>query len=105
MRWERVNSLPGYVYFDHSVHVAKGIGCTTCHGPIDTMRLTRQTAPLTMQWCLDCHRNPAASVRPREAVFDPEWRAPPDQIEQGRKLMAAYHIQVDHLTDCSRCHR
>jgi cytochrome c7-like protein len=105
MRWERVNSLPGYVYFDHSVHVAKGIGCTTCHGPIDTMRLTRQTAPLTMQWCLDCHRNPAPSVRPREAVFDPEWRAPPDQIEQGRKLMAAYHIQVDHLTDCSRCHR
>lgn len=105
LHWARVHNLPAYVYFDHSVHVAKGIGCTTCHGPIGTMRLTRQTAPLTMHWCLDCHRDPAPAVRPRESVFDPDWKPPPDQTAQGQKLVAAYHIRTDHLTDCSRCHR
>jgi hypothetical protein len=105
MRWQRVNQLPGYVYFDHSVHVAKGVGCTTCHGPIQQMKLTRQAEPLTMQWCLDCHRDPAKYIRPREAVFDTAWIAPADAEESGRKLMATYHIETSHLADCSICHR
>ena len=105
LRWQRVNALPGYVYFDHSIHVAKGVGCTTCHGPVDQMRLMRQAAPLTMQWCLDCHRDPAKAIQPRETVFDPKWTPPADQLAAGRKLMADYHIRTDHLTDCSICHR
>lgn len=105
IQWERVNKLPEYVYFDHSIHVAKGVGCTTCHGPIDQMRLTRQAAPLTMQWCLDCHRDPAKAIRPREAVFDPKWQPPDNSKELGHKLLADYHIRTDHLTDCSICHR
>jgi hypothetical protein len=103
--WHRVNQLPDYVYFDHSVHIAKGVGCTTCHGPIGQMKLTRQGAPLTMHWCLDCHRDPAKAIRPREAVFDPDWKPPADNGDLGRKLVAAYHIRTDHLTDCSICHR
>lgn len=105
IRWKRVHNLPDYVYFDHSVHVTNGVGCSTCHGPIEQMKLTRQAAPLTMGWCLDCHRDPAPALRPREAVFDQTWTPPKDQAEQGRKLLAQYHIQTEHLTDCSRCHR
>ena len=103
--WQRVHRLPDYVYFDHSIHIAKGVGCTTCHGPVDQMKLMRQAAPLTMQWCLDCHRNPEKAIRPREAVFDPKWTAPSNQKKAGQQLMAKYHIHVDHLTDCSVCHR
>ena len=105
IHWLRVNKLPGYVYFDHSIHIAKGVGCTTCHGPIGQMKLTRQAAPLTMHWCLDCHRDPAQALRPREAVFDPDWTPPADDEARSRKLLAAYHIRTDHLTDCSICHR
>ncbi len=105
MAWTRVHRLPDYVYFDHSIHVAKGVGCTTCHGDIGQMRLTRQADPLTMQWCLDCHRNPAPHLRPGEAIFDPKWQPPKDQAEVGPKLVAAYHINTGHLTDCTICHR
>lgn len=105
IRWTRVHNLPDYVYFDHSVHVTNGIGCSTCHGPIEEMRLTRQAAPLTMAWCLDCHRNPVPHLRPREAIFDQTWKPPENQEEEGRKLLAQYHIETEHLTDCSRCHR
>ena len=103
--WLRVHRLPDYVYFDHSVHVAKGVGCTTCHGDVGQMRLTRQGAPLTMQWCLDCHRAPAQFLRPHDAVFDPKWQPPQNQAVLGPKLAAAYHIKTDHLTDCTVCHR
>jgi hypothetical protein len=105
IRWTRVNRLPDYVYFDHSIHIAKGVGCSTCHGPVDQMRLTRQAAPLTMGWCLACHRDPAAHLRPPDKIFDTEWHPPADQAEQGAKLAAAYHIDNKHLTDCSVCHR
>jgi Cytochrome c7 and related cytochrome c/Class III cytochrome C family len=105
IHWQRVNELPGYVYFDHSIHIAKGVGCTTCHGPIGQMKLTRQAAPLTMRWCLDCHRDPSMALRPREAVFDPDWKPTGDREQSGHELMAAYHIRIDHLTDCSICHR
>jgi hypothetical protein len=103
--WQRVHRLPDYVYFDHSIHVAKGVGCTTCHGAVDTMPLMVQAAPLTMGWCLDCHRNPAPHLRPKSMIFSTHWSPPEDQGEQGHKLLAQYGIKVDHLTDCSVCHR
>jgi Cytochrome c7 and related cytochrome c len=103
--WSKVNRLPDYVYFDHSIHIAKGVGCTTCHGPVDQMPLMRASAPLTMGWCLDCHRNPAPHLRPASAIFDPAWTRPDDQLEQGKTLLAEYHIDNRHLTDCSVCHR
>lgn len=105
IRWRRVHDLPDYVYFDHSVHVANGVGCSTCHGPVDRMPQVRQVAPLTMGWCLDCHRDPAPHLRPRSAVFDMRWQAPPDQHERGRQLIRDYLIRTEHLTDCSTCHR
>jgi hypothetical protein len=105
IRWQRVHKLPDYVYFDHAIHVAKGVGCSTCHGPVEQMRLMRQAQPLTMDWCVDCHRDPAGGVRPREAVFDQSWTPPENRKEIGRQLMATFHIRTDHLTDCSICHR
>jgi len=105
LRWKRVHDLPDYVYFDHSVHVANGVGCTTCHGPVDEMPLMRQSAPLTMGWCLDCHRDPAKALRPEDEIFATDWQPPPDQAERGEALLKHYHISVPHLTDCSVCHR
>jgi hypothetical protein len=69
------------------------------------MKLTRQGAPLTMSWCIDCHRDPARALRPHEAVFDPDWKPTGDRETSGNRLMAANHIRTDHLTDCSICHR
>ncbi|EJW12534.1 putative molybdopterin oxidoreductase subunit protein [Rhodovulum sp. PH10] len=105
LRWTRVYDLPGYVYFDHSSHVNNGVGCTTCHGRIDRMPLTRQAAPLTMAWCIDCHRDPTKALRPKNAIFDLGWTPPKDQDEQGARLAVRYHIRLRHLTDCSTCHR
>jgi hypothetical protein len=106
LHWTRVHDLPDFVYFDHSIHVAKGVGCTTCHGRIDRMPLTRRVASLYMQWCLECHRAPEQYLRPRDRVFDVAWQAPPDQLERGRALAKAYHLRsTRELTDCSTCHR
>jgi cytochrome c peroxidase len=105
MRWTRVHRLPDYVYFDHSIHLAKGVGCSTCHGDVAAMPLMRQVAPLTMDWCLDCHRDPAPNLRPRDQTFATQWTPPKDQAEQGKRLLVEYHIDTEHLTDCSRCHR
>lgn len=105
IHWQRVHRLPAYVYFDHSIHVAKGVGCTTCHGPVDRMPLMRQAAPLTMGWCLECHRAPEDHVRPASEVFSTSWTPPPDQKEMGRRLLAASIVHHKNLTDCSVCHR
>jgi Cytochrome c7 and related cytochrome c/Class III cytochrome C family len=105
IHWNKVNKLPDYVYFDHSIHIAKGVGCSTCHGDVSQMPLMRQAAPLTMGWCLNCHRDPVPYLRPAAAVFDPTWTAPADQSEQGRLLLAHNGIDTAHLTDCSVCHR
>ena len=104
IHWNKVNRLPAYVYFDHSIHAAKGIGCTTCHGDVASMPLMRQAAPLTMGWCLDCHRNPAPNMRPASGVFDPHWKFPDNQAEQGI-ILAHQYLDNKHLTDCSVCHR
>jgi hypothetical protein len=103
LSWTRVNALPDFVYFNHSIHVNKGIGCTTCHGPIAQMPLTWAANTLQMSWCLDCHRQPENYVRPRESVFDPNYQPPADQLALGRRLVKEYKIQS--LTTCSTCHR
>ncbi|ARN79717.1 cytochrome c3 family protein [Methylocystis bryophila] len=105
IRWKRVHHLPAYVYFDHSVHIANGVGCSTCHGAVETMPLMRQTQPLTMSWCLDCHRNPAPNLRPLADIFKTGWRPPEDQERKGRELLQEHRIDTGHLTDCSTCHR
>jgi hypothetical protein len=103
LAWNRVHRLPDFVFFDHSIHVKKGVGCATCHGRVDEMPLTRQTASLYMEWCLDCHRRPEQFVRPREEVFNIAWQMPANQCQAGLELVHAYQIQ--RHTDCSTCHR
>ena len=106
LRWHRVYSLPGFVYFDHSIHVQKGVGCSSCHGRIDQMPFTYQVPTLLMEWCLDCHRNPARQIRPREEVFNMQYESPHNQLELGRKLVEQYDVKdTDSLTSCTTCHR
>lgn len=106
IHWTRVHDLPDFVYFNHSIHVSKGVGCSTCHGRVDEMPLTWQVASLQMEWCLECHRAPEKYVRPRDQVFNMDWQPPPDQIEQGKKLIEQYRIQsANVITSCSTCHR
>lgn len=106
LRWTRVHNLPEFVYFDHSIHVNKGVGCSTCHGRVDQMALTYQVASLQMEWCLECHQNPERFVRPREEVFNMAWQPPGNQEEAGRELVKTYKIKDSRsLTSCSTCHR
>lgn len=104
LHWHQVNQLPDYVFFDHSIHIAKGIGCTTCHGPIQDMPLVRQGQRLTMDWCLSCHRNPGPNLRPPDQVFALNWQ-PNSDSEKIRRLLIYYKLHTQHLTDCSTCHR
>lgn len=99
--WQRVHRLPEFVQFNHSIHVQKGIGCVSCHGRVDQMPLTWQEKPLTMAWCLECHRAPENHVRPRDKVFDLAWEAE-NQKELGPQLVREYRIQ--EKTSCSVCH-
>jgi len=104
--WNRVYALPGYVYFNHSIHIAKGIGCTTCHGDIGEQRLTRKAQPLYMGWCLECHRAPEPFVRRPEDVFSPSAPAKPQlPADQRQELVDRLGIGGKHLTDCTTCHR
>jgi hypothetical protein len=106
LEWTRVHDLPDFAYFDHSIHVAKGIGCETCHGRVDRMPLMWQASSLQMEWCLECHREPERFVRPREEVFTMGWVPPKDQLELGRELVKQYGIRTSfELTSCSMCHR
>jgi hypothetical protein len=103
LQWMRVHDLPDFVYFNHSVHVKKGVGCETCHGRVDRMPLMYQHSSLLMEWCLDCHRNPEQYVRPRSAVYEMGYQPPEHQAELGAQLVEEYQIQS--LTSCSTCHR
>ena len=106
LQWNRVHDLPDFVYFNHSIHVAKGVGCATCHGPVDRMPLMYQAAPLTMSWCLDCHRDPAPNLRPREQIYNMAWNKPADDPGLAARLATEYKIaSVEQLTSCSTCHR
>jgi len=93
------------VYFNHSIHVSKGVGCSTCHGQVSQMNQIRQVAPLTMGWCIDCHRAPEQYLRPQAEIFNTDWVPPADQLAQGRQLVQANHIEVSKLTNCTICHR
>src|SRR5918998_1054742 len=105
IQWTRVHDLPDYVYFNHSIHVAKGVGCSSCHGRIDQMPAVYQAASLQMEWCLECHRNPEKFVRPKEEVFNMQWRQENrtrEEIAKGGELVKSYHIQDAYtLTSCS----
>ena len=127
--WTRVHDLPDFAYFDHSIHVNKGVGCSTCHGPVDQMPLMYQAQTLQMEWCLECHRAPEKFLRPREQVFNMGYQTPNEerpltiegnplvpgqpvderftsQMALGRALVRKYHLRpVEGLTNCSTCHR
>ncbi len=103
IQWIKVHDLPDFVYFNHSIHVKKGVGCSTCHGQVNRMQLTWQVAPLTMQWCVECHSEPEKFVRPQSEIYNMQWTASPDQLERGRELVRQYDIQKKVY--CSACHR
>lgn len=105
LEWARIYDLPDFVYFDHSIHIAKGVGCTTCHGAIDKMTLTSKATTLHMQWCLECHKAPEKYLRNPEDVFSVTWEAPKDQLEIGKALVEKNNVHKDQLTNCSICHR
>jgi hypothetical protein len=114
-----VNDLPDFVYFDHSIHINKGVGCNTCHGPVDRMPLMFNYASLQMEWCIECHRAPEKNLRPREQVFNMRYQQPTrdlpvvvdeksftHQIDLGKYLVQKYNVRsVMDITSCSTCHR
>ena len=107
IRWNLVHDLPDYAYFNHAIHVNKGVGCASCHGRVDQMPLIWKHAPLTMEWCLSCHREPERHLRPKEEIFNMAWSAGSerDQLALGRELVKKNHVPVHRLSDCSTCHR
>lgn len=105
IKWTRVYDLPDYVYFDHSIHVNKGVGCVSCHGRVDQMPITWKTQPLYMRWCLDCHRHPERYLRQPNEVFDMQYKTPENQAALSRRLLIENHVHQQGLTDCYTCHR
>ncbi len=103
LKWKRVHDVPDYVFFNHSAHVTRGVGCEECHGRVDRMDEVYQYAPLTMGWCLDCHRDPAPHLRPPELVTQMGFNPPGDRREIGRKVMD--ERKINPPTNCSTCHR
>lgn len=101
--WARVTQLPGFVYFNHAMHVNKGVGCETCHGRVDRMATVHQVAPLTMDWCVDCHRDPGPQLRPASAITTMGWTSTLSHDSLSRALVARYHVR--RLTNCTTCHR
>jgi len=117
VRWKRVHKLGDYVYFDHSRHVTRGVGCVECHGRVDEMIIVKQVEPLSMGWCLECHRNPGSRLRDalKDRITDMNWLPPGVKWEDGEAAIAAKRaeygkalVERDHIappTECSRCHR
>ena len=103
IEWTRVHDLPDFVFFNHGVHVRKGIGCVSCHGRVDKMPLMWKEASLNMAWCLECHRNPGKFVMPKGEVTKMDWHPPADRKSFGDRLVGEYHIKS--RTDCYACHR
>lgn len=103
VEWVRVHDLPDFVYFNHSAHVRRGVGCVECHGRIDQMEEVYQAKTLSMAYCIDCHRHPDARLRPVEAVTQMDWKPKGDAAETGREIRAAYKLEPS--TDCDTCHR
>ncbi|MDL1893426.1 cytochrome C [Sphingobacteriales bacterium CHB3] len=105
LEWVRVHDLPDFAYFNHSIHVNKGMACQVCHGDVNIMPLTWKSSTLQMAWCLDCHRAPEKYIRPVEEIYNFDYKPPADQIAFGKELVKKYNVQVKQLTDCSICHR
>jgi hypothetical protein len=109
IEWQRVARLPDYVYFNHSIHVKRGVPCVTCHGRVDKMPLMKRAQPFQMQWCLDCHRNPAPHLRPPGEMTRMDWtdwdNHPEDHKLYGDLVVEAYGMKPSRLTDCNTCHR
>ena len=105
IQWNRVNDLPDYVYFNHSIHVNNGVGCSSCHGVTAEQQLVMKAQPLTMEWCLDCHRNPEANLRPADQIMSQDWKPAANQQQLGAELLQSYKINKKRLTNCSTCHR
>lgn len=107
IRWNRVHDLPDYVFFNHSIHLSKGVGCVSCHGRVDLMPLTWKEEPLTMEWCLACHRDPAPHLRPKDKLFTLDWVPPvkSGRRQSGEELIHTNKIEVQRLSDCYTCHR
>jgi hypothetical protein len=103
IRWVRVHELPDFAYFNHSAHLNAGVGCASCHGNVAQMEQVTQSQPLSMSWCLDCHRNPDENLRPPDQVTNMTWTPPSDQLEFAKRVKAEKHINPP--TDCSGCHR
>jgi len=104
IEWVQIHKTPDYVYFNHSVHVNRGISCYHCHGQVNKMDEVRHEKPFSMSFCLDCHRNPAANIRPQSEVFNLNWTPPPGFAEQhGTKMVR--DMKVESLQNCSTCHR
>ena len=106
IEWARVHDLPGYAYFNHSIHIAKGVGCSTCHGQIDNMPAVYQENTLQMEWCLSCHREPEKFIRPKDEIYNMDWKDSNLTTEERLKLKEEYKIRSEAmLTSCSTCHR
>jgi hypothetical protein len=103
IEWERIHDLADYVYFDHSVHVNRGVSCVSCHGRVDKMEQVYQAEPLTMSWCLDCHRKPEPHLRPQEFITQMDWQPDEDPHELGTRLRQ--ELNINPSTNCSTCHR
>jgi hypothetical protein len=107
IEWQRVHDLPGYAYFNHSIHVAKGVGCATCHGQIDNMPAVYQENTLQMEWCLACHKNPAPNIRPKDEIYNISWDKSEITADQQKEVDAKIKTlrSRELLTSCSTCHR
>jgi hypothetical protein len=106
LAWTRVHDLPDFVYFNHSIHVQKGVGCVSCHGRVDKMPLAWKEEPMTMEWCLECHRHPERHLRDKSDVFRMDLvLSSQEQLQKGRDLVKSHGIELDRLTNCSVCHR
>ncbi|MDR9390923.1 MAG: cytochrome c3 family protein [Trueperaceae bacterium] len=105
IQWNRVHDLADYVYFNHSAHINSGVGCSDCHGSVQEMAEIWKNEPLTMGWCLECHKAPEDYLRPRSEVFNMEYERPSDQAALGTELVEAYHVNTEKLPQCSTCHR
>lgn len=126
LKWHKINAVPDFVFFNHSIHIKRGVSCNNCHGPIHAMQMAAKGRPFQMRWCLECHRNPERYVNKPEFVWDlyhkiqrdnkqltreetalmlgEQYRRRPAEIEEGKKLVEQYHIKKEQLSDCSTCH-
>jgi Cytochrome c7 and related cytochrome c len=105
LHWNRVDNLPAFVFFNHGIHVQKGVGCSTCHGPVQDMPVVWKAHGMWMKWCMQCHSDPAPNLRPQADIFNMNWKPGPNQRRKGETLIKDYHINTQTLRDCSICHR